>query len=157
MKHLAIAALLLTACASSSDFVDSEMVDCAEMGNEVSVMLSRAQVETSPTPSMMITDPQVTIDVEVSNNSHGEIVVKTIVLHPRSEPNGVFQLNNAYGKFDQAIAEDKDHVFTLRTTGRWRVRTNERGDRPASSVPVEARVELANGQTYRCLFSVPVG
>jgi hypothetical protein len=157
LRRIALAAVLLAACSSSSDLIDTEMVDCAEAGNEVSIMLSHAQVETSPSSMVAIPNPQVTIEVEVSNNSHADIVVKNIVLIPRNNRDSVFMLNNAYGKFDQTIAEGKDHVFTLRTTGQWRRTLNELGERPAASSEVEARVTLGNGQIYRCSFSLPVG
>ena len=157
MKLVAAAALLLTACASSSDLIETETVNCAEMGNEVSVMLSHASVETAPSTMIVIAEPQVTIDVEVSNNTHDDIVVKSIILHPRVDQSSTFVLNNAYGKYDQTIAEGKDHVFTLRTTGRWRRPLIADDERPPASTQVEAQVKLGNGQTYRCLFSVPVG
>lgn len=155
-RAAALLAILLTSCASSSDLIDTETVLCSEMGNEVSVMLSRANVESSPTSSMVVMEPQVTIDVEVSNNSDREIVVKSIVLVPRNDPRSLFRMNNAYGTFDQAIAEGKDHVFTLRTTGRWQRSINDLGERPSGSVEVETRVKLENGQIYRCGFSLPV-
>lgn len=152
----ALLAVLLTACGSSSDLIDSETIACAEMGNEVTVLLSGVNVETSPSQSMSVVDPQVTIDVEVSNNTNREIVVKSIVLRPRNQSGARFELNNAYGKFNETIAEGEEHVFTLRTTGRWRRSITDVID-PSAGVEVETRVELENGQTYRCQFAVPVG
>lgn len=156
MRRAVLAAVLFAACSSSSDLIETEMIDCAESGNEVSVMLSHAQVDMPSSSIVAIPNPQVTIEVEVSNNSHDDIVVKSIVLIPRNDRDARFALNNAYGKFDQTIEEGKDHVFTLRTTGRWRAAVNELGERPAASTEVEARVTLGNGQIYRCAFALPV-
>jgi hypothetical protein len=159
VKRVALLALLLVACSSGSDLIDSETIDCAESGNEVSVMLGGVNIEMSPSTLVSTPNPPVTIQVEVSNNSHNDIVVKSISLRPRDErTGGRFRLNPAAGRFDQTIEEGKEHVFTLQTTGRWRESINDLpGETPSGAVEVEARVALANGQTYRCVFALPVG
>jgi hypothetical protein len=149
----AIAILLLAGCSSSTDLIETESVLCAEMGNEVSVMLYAA--ETDKIPAGIGSDQGVTLRVEVSNNSDRDIVVKSIVLVP-TDPRARIRLNTAYGKFDQVIAEGKDHVFPLRTTGRWHNPDITGRDQPAGSVELESRVTLGNGQTYRCRFEVPL-
>lgn len=155
MKLFPVVALLaLAGCTSATDLIENEAVLCTEMGNEVSVMLYAAEADR--VPAGVREDQGVTLQVEVSNNSHSEIVVKSISLVP-TDPRARIKLNPAFGKFDQEIAEDKEHVFTLRTTGRWIGNRDITGvEQPSGSVELESRVALGNGQLYRCRFDVPL-
>lgn len=153
-RSLVFALFVLTGCGSSTDLIETESILCAEMGNEISVGLYAAESDRVPAGARQ--QQGVTLKVEVSNNSHQDVVVKSIVLSP-TDPRARIKLNTAHANFNQEIAEGKEHVFTLRTTGTWQTdQWVNVSDRPSGSVEVESRVELTSGQIYRCRFEVPL-
>ena len=152
MKRLLPLLLLVLACASSDDgYVDSEMIDCAEMGNAVSVQLVDAQFGSM---QMGVRDFSVPVEfkLEVSNNTDHHIIVRQIGISG-GDASSPFRIDAGWNKVNEMIDEGAEHVFTVQALGR-QTREIRRGE--STSMEVRTSVTLENGEIYRCGFGVPL-
>ncbi len=151
MRTLAVLALLvLVSCASPTAMIDERVLECGP-GGDIDVMAGLA----SPNVVLEGTNDNFTFVVNVANNSHGEITVKTIRVEQASMPDRAgYQLDPAARTFNHAIEEGKDHDFELPMSGRSA--RSQFMDRQVRRGPIEVRVfvTLTNGDSYRCAFAV---
>ncbi|HWW62555.1 MAG TPA: hypothetical protein VN181_14375 [Thermoanaerobaculia bacterium] len=140
--------LLLTAC-SSSGLIDKQAIEGGP-GQDIGVALGNFNSRAAA-PYDATTEDAYTIDIEVSNNSDGDVTVTRIAISPGES--GAYSISSTSQKFDETIAEGEDHLFTLSLRGRQtrRLAPNEGAD-----VTVRVVVTLSNGDSYFYSFAVPV-
>lgn len=141
--------LLVAACASSDGFIDERVLDCAP-GQDVTI---QAGIDT-PGVQMERIDDQLTLLVEVANNTHDEIVVTFIRAEQVKDDAQMYRIESGYGKFDQTIEEGGDHVFRIPMTGRMIAARENRTMRLKNAFQMSVSVGLSNGDVYRCLFEL---
>jgi hypothetical protein len=136
---------LMAGCASNDGFIEEETIDASAGGSDVSVDIVGLE---KPLPSAS----ELTLLVEVSNNSDADITVTKIVVRPFGN-DSVYVIDQAQLGLNKIIEERKAEVFRLRTRGeeRRRLRDNER---PTAVVSVS--VSLLGGATYASQFAVEV-
>jgi hypothetical protein len=91
------------------------------------------------------------VQIEVSNDSNLPQTVTRITI--KSDGIGAFQLQPSSQPFNEMIDPVKDHLFTVRATGRL-VRAFAREE--PRVVDVRCIVALANGDSYFYTFEGPV-
>jgi len=144
--------LFFAACASSNGgFIDQQTFDCGP-GQLVTI---QAGLDSS-NPHMEGMDDQHTLLVSVGNNSSEDIVVKFVRVDPLPESNATYRLNSSSRTFNQTIAEGDEGELKIPLTGRSTRAELEARERLASEVSLSVTVGLANGDQYRCVFSIPV-
>lgn len=106
-----------------------------------------------------IIDPAVTREtagpimymVEIANNSHNDVWVKSI----RLEPGGALSnsgLNTVHREFDQLIPEGEDHLFEIPASDVW-IRSNDFWRQiDQRRLEFSTTVTLSNGDSYHCRF-----
>ena len=139
--------LLAAACASKDGFIDEVAMEC-EPGQEVTI---QAGLDT-PSVQMERVDDQLTLLVEVSNNSHQELVVTFIRAEQVPDENQPYRLQSGYRKVDQPIEEGKEHLFKIPMTGRVVGVPNEYLGRANREIGLDVTVGLTNGNVYHCRF-----
>lgn len=154
MKTIALLSLLaLTACASSDGFVDDTVYDCSP-GQELGI---QAGLDGPQFADQMMGD-QLTMLVEVSNNSHADVTVTMVRVDPIRDDSTEYALESAYAKVSQEIAEGEAHLFRLPVRGARvssRDQTRRQSSRPRATA-MSVWVQLSDGDSYRCRFYVPV-
>jgi hypothetical protein len=141
--------LLAVACASKDGFIDQVAMEC-EPGQEVTI---QAGLDT-PSMQMERIDDQLTLLVEVSNNSHRELVVTFIRAQQVPDDMQRYRLQNGYRKVDQPIEEGKSHLFKIPMTGRVAGVSSESLGRANPQIGLDVTVGLTNGNVYHCRFGV---
>lgn len=148
MKIVAsLAIALLVSCASATDVMDDRQLGC-DPGQDISIM---AGVD-APGLHMDGTHDQFDAIVEISNNSHEEVTVKTIRVEQVENESSPYLVESGYGKYDQVIPEGKDHAFKIPLTGR--AAQNTRSLRAQPGLELSVHVVLTNGDSYLCRFVV---
>ena len=140
------AVAFVTACSSSSGIVSQAI----EGGPGQEIVVGIAGVETGVLPDRE-GSREYEVQVEVSNDSNLPQTVTRITI--RTEGSGAFQLQPSSQAFNEMIDPGKDHLFTVRATGRLvrAFRANE-----SHVVDVRCIVTLANGDSYFYTFEGPV-
>lgn len=147
ISALAIA-LLLGSCASSTDVIDSRFLGC-EPGQDISIMAGL----TAPNLNDGTTETRFMVLVDVSNNSHEEVTVKSIRVEQTSNQAARYVFDTGYGNYDQVIEGGKDHTFELPVMGRMVQDVRDvRGS--GQRIDLAVSVFLTNGDQYRCSFSM---
>jgi hypothetical protein len=152
-RPLAVVALLLSAaCSSGGNFVDQRSFDCAP-GADISIAAGMNPTRMGPTEAF---DDELTLQVEVGNNSNREVIVRSIrVEQSGREESTPYVVDSSFRQFDQVIEAGDDHLFELPMLGRGRRQTTVNRNVTERGVVLSVRVSLANGDHYRCLFQVP--
>ena len=153
MKRIApFALVLLAACASSTDVIDNQVMNC-DSGQDIEVRVGIGGDRTA-LHSMGGAEDQFEILVEVANNSHEDLTVKSVKVDQHTPDVADYRIDNSWRKFDQLIEEGKDHTFHLPTRGR--VQRQAMRDLTGQGIELDVTVALTNGDSYRCQFSVGV-
>lgn len=146
--------LLSAACASKDGFVDSTVTECgpgAALGIE-------AGFDSTSSPSDRI-DTQRTMLVQVSNNSHQEVTVKSVRVDPMQLNRDVaYELTGGARDFSQVIPEGGDHTFEIPMSSRRNTQQDPRftGGTRVYELDVVVTVALEQADSYRCRFRLPV-
>lgn len=142
---VALLPLLLAACASSDGLIDQRVLPCGS-GQEIEIRAGLAD----PRTAREVAGPLHYV-VEVANNSHEDVTVKSIRVMPRAE--NVAGLGQALQTFDQLIPEGEDHLFELRASDVWV--QSEEFERRISGRRIEfvVVVSLSDGDSYQCSFA----
>lgn len=153
---IALLSLALVGCASGDGFIDESSSDCASgSGLEIN-----GGWDPDHAPYAGRIEPSVVFLVEVTNLTDDEITVESIRVDP--SPSGsdrTFQLHGGGRRFDKAVAEGASSVFDIPMSASnnsdfRRGAADTRGRVRAADLSVV--VALANGETHRCRFRVPV-
>lgn len=152
MKNLASCAFLLVfaaACASSTAVMDQRALNCGEAGQDIEVA---AGLDDGTSGRAAEQTGQRAYLVNVTNNSHGEVTVKSVRVDPNDHEGTAMDVITKV--FDQTIPENDEHLFVLPINATWTREMIER--HPTSGWPYEISVAVAltNGDTYRCSFDV---
>ena len=149
MKIIAsLAIALLLSCASATDVIDQQHLGC-DPGQDISIM---AGVD-APGLHMDGTRDQFDAIVEISNNSHEEVTVKTIRVEQVANDSSPYLVETGYGKYDQVIPAGKDHTFKVQLRGRA-AQNATRALRSQPGLEIAVNVALTNGDSYLCRFDV---
>jgi hypothetical protein len=143
---VAFAVAFVTACSSSTGIVSQEI----EGGPGQEITVSIAGVETGVFADRE-GSRQFEVQVEVSNDSNLPQTVTRITI--KTDGGGAFQLQSSSQTFNEMIDPGKDHLFTVRATGRL---TRPFAREEARVVDVRCIVALANGDSYFYTFEGPV-
>jgi hypothetical protein len=151
-----LSALLFAACASSHDgFIDNSAHECGP-GEDVEISVG---IDPPTSPSERY-DNRLTVLVEVGNNSHEEITVKSIRIDPEVNNTSTatrFDLQSAFKELDEAIPEGETSRFELQMTGQLRVSGDPMAQQQrVLGVDVSVTVLLSNGDHYRCRYQLPI-
>jgi hypothetical protein len=144
MKPAALLLLLLAGCASSSDIIDERSFRCGP-GQDIEV---RAAV-LDPAARGEVAGP-VVYAVEVANNSHNDVTVKSVRLAPKGSTGRGLQ--TVFRTFDQVIPHGEDHVFELPATDAWMSSAELSRKVQERRLEFSATVVLSNGDSYHCDF-----
>lgn len=146
-------ALLLLACTSATDVIDTRTLDCSP-GQDLSIMAGMGG-QGAQEQSM---DDRIEVLVDVGNNSDDEVTVSFIRIEQSMPEDATFRIENSYRKFNQVIPEGEDHTFQLPTRGRYVYQDPRRviGASASQGLEVVVTVGLTNGDSYRCPFAFPV-
>lgn len=149
MKRAAfLLTLMLASCASSDGFIDETSQQC-EPGQPVFIELG---VDLSRASRLEGVDDQITILVQISNNSHEEITVLRVATDQAFDNSAYYRVEPQSRRFNQTIAGGEQHVFELPTTGRLLARPQEL--RYSQPPVLGVRVRLANGDEYHCRYQI---
>jgi hypothetical protein len=141
--------LLVLACASRDGFIDEVSMECGP-GQEVTI---QAGLD-APSVKMERVEDQLTLLVEVSNNSHREIVVEFIRGEQVPDELQQYKIQNGYRKFDHPIEEGASHTFKIPMTGRMIGSRVDPTVMSRNELALNVTVGLTNGNVYRCRFGV---
>jgi hypothetical protein len=142
---VALAVAFVTACSSSG--IVSQSI---EGGPGQEIVVSIAGVDAGMLPDRE-GGHDYEIQVEVSNDSNLPQTVTEISI--RTEGGGAFQLQPSAQRFNEMIDPGKDHLFTIRASGRL-VRAFSPNE--PRVVDLRCTVTLANGDSYFYTFEGPV-
>jgi len=137
--------ILLAACASPTAVIDKRGFRCGP-GQDIEV---RAGLDDGSINHEV--GGQLQYLVEIANNSHNDVVVKSVRIEPDGEK--IEGVDSAYKVFDELIAEGEDHVFEIPASGAWIPRSGFAGQVAGRRVEFRVTVALSNGDSYHCLFS----
>lgn len=143
-------ALLLPACSSSTDLIDQRSLGC-DPGQDVSI-----QAGLNGAREQGMGSDRLDVVVEVSNNSHDEVTVTFVRVDQGNAGEAPYRIENSYRRFDQVIPEGEDHTFELPTTGRINPQSSTRSISSSQGIEMIVTVGLSNGDSYRCVFAVPI-
>ena len=151
MKRVAPAILILllaSACSTNDGFIDQRTLGC-DSGEDISVRAGIVGI----TAGMERGTDLLQLGVEVSNNAHHDVTVKSVRAEQVSDERSRYRVLPVHRQFDQTIGEGQDHLFELPMDGRGFVdpvsRTAVRFE-----MALSVTVALSNGDSYRCVFSV---
>ena len=152
MKTIVLSSILLfsAACASSSGVIRSTF-DCSP-GQDLEI---RATLDDPSRSGEQI--GQYMFLVEVANNSHGDLTVKSVRVDPDEASRrvrGSVALERAQKEFNETIAEGTEHVFELPATSMGSVIRPLQNQVVSGPVEFVVTVVLTNGDSYRCPFAV---
>ena len=149
MKTIALLSisLLLLACASSDDFTGGRLLDC-KSGEALEV---RAGIDQESFERGGMGRGEILFLIEVANNSHEDVTVKSIGVSPRRTQNAPFE--NVTRAVNQDIAEGSEHLFKLPTTAFSRALPEpDSRSRGGENYEFSVHVNLTNGDSYVCHF-----
>lgn len=142
--------LVASACASSpTAVIDQRVLKCgpgAAISLQAGLNGSGARLEQA--------DDQLTLVVEVSNDSDDEVTVKDIRFEQTSTENARYVLSPERRAFNRAVAEGDEELFEIPVTGRARRNAFSDPSRGSGEVEIAVVTTLTNGDSYRCYFSV---
>jgi hypothetical protein len=145
MRRTALLLLLFAACASPTAVIDKRSFRCGP-GQDIEIragIIDPAATREAAGPVMYL--------VEIANNSHHDVTVKSVRLAPRGER--VAGAQTVYREFNQLIPEGQDHLFELPASDAW-VRSSDFGSTLAGRrLEFSATVSLTNGDSYHCDFA----
>lgn len=144
-KPAALLLLLLAACASPTAVIDTRSFRCGP-GQDIEV---RAGLDDGT--ALREVARELTYLVEVANNSHRDLTVRSVRVAPSGEESAT-GLAAVSKVFDQLIPEGEDHVFEIPASASWNPTSafdrRIRGER----LELAVTVALTNGDSYRCSF-----
>jgi hypothetical protein len=154
MRPLALLALLLAgACASNDGFVDESASMCAP-GQDISM---QAGFDNASSPGL---SEQYTLIVEIANNSHDAITVKSVRADTMGNRDGNVEIQGGRKEFDKTIEGGDASLFEVPITVRERdFRSREidpRRQGGAVIADLTVTAELSDGDSFRCRFRVPL-
>jgi hypothetical protein len=147
MKTIALLpiCLVLFACATSDDLTGGRTLDCsAGQALEVRAGIDQAAFEQGGDISGTIK-----FLVEVANNSHQDVTVKTLTIRPRNLQRSAFE--NVTRTVNQEIAEGTEHLFELPTPTFSRLPARDQRFDP-EAYEFSVLLSLTNGDSYLCHF-----
>lgn len=151
MKTLACLAtlLLFSACASNDGFIAGDLDTC-QPGDELEINAGVSQAS-------MFADGRATVLVEVSNNSSSDVTVTQVRVDPQSPDVQRFDVMGGAVTREQEIKEGESGTFEVPVTIRIKDQMNA-GRQRGYTIGVDATimVKVANGDTTRCRFRIPV-
>ena len=150
MKALIAALALLAAACSSTSVIDQRVLGCEAGGD----LMIRAGLQ-GPARGMERVDDRLMMLIEVSNNTHHEIVVEQIRVEQTHTATRGYRLDPLYLKVDRTIAEDDDYTFELPMTGRWAGDAVRYENERENQLDLVMSLFLGNGDVYRCGLLVP--
>jgi hypothetical protein len=153
MRSIMLASLLLlaTGCASATAMNDSEVLECGP-GQALEI---QAGIEAVGGRRVMEPGDEVAFLVEVANNSHEDVVVTQMRIEPDRAGRGTGAIEPVYRSVNQEIAQGKDHLFRFPAMRRMISATDtERRPRTETAPQMTVTVTLADGDSYRCYFSL---
>ena len=152
-RAIALLSLLLAAaCASNDGFVQKEVSSCGP-GSSIGIDAGWDQ-QSSP---VQRGQNQMTLLVQVSNNSDADITVKTVRADPMPmERDSMYEIQGGAQKVDKTIAEGEDFTFEIPMTTMRRLQERTTGVR-SSGVDVAVTVVLDSEEQVRCRFRLPLG
>lgn len=142
------AALFACACASPTAVIDQHTIKCGP-GQDIGV---EAGLDDGTSGRAMEQTGQREYLVQVTNNSHDEVTVKSVRVDPGDHGQTSFDVVTKV--FNHTIAENDEFLFHLPINATWTREMIER--HPTSGWPLQLSVAVAltNGDTYRCDFEV---
>jgi hypothetical protein len=151
LRSLALPPLLvlLAACASSSD-IQKQVFDCSS-GHDVEI---RAGLSSSQSGEHA---GQYLFLIEVANNSDHDVTVKQVRVDPREVHRSQRRsapLASAAKNVDVTIAEGTEQIFELSASSSMMFSETLRETIEAEVFELDVKVELSNGDLYRCPFEV---
>ncbi|HEX7152875.1 MAG TPA: hypothetical protein VF618_15405 [Thermoanaerobaculia bacterium] len=137
---------LLAGCSTNDGMIMEETFD-ASTGSDVSVEIVGLE-EALPTIGQM------TLVVEISNNSDTDITVTKLRLRPFGQ-DSVYEIDQTAVGLDETIEEGKSKMIRVQVRGRLRRQPRD-NERPVAVVTVS--VTLLTGATYvnQFAFEVPI-
>ncbi|MEO8382607.1 MAG: hypothetical protein ABI779_23310 [Acidobacteriota bacterium] len=153
MKTIVLSSILLlfAAACASSDGVIQNAFDCSP-GQDLEI---RATLDDPSRSGEQI--GQYVFLVEVANNSHGELTVKSVRVDPDESARrvrGSLALERAQKEFNETIAEGTEHVFELPATSMGSAMQPLQNQVAPGPIEFVVTVVLTNGDSYRCPFAV---
>lgn len=148
MKTTALVCLLLlAACASPTAVMDQRQLQCGP-GQDVEIRAGIADPATAREQNA-----EYMILVEVANNSHEDVTVKSVGIDPEQrDDRRPVPFERVHRAYDQLIPEGTEHVFkipappaSMRMRGPYELSVSE-------AVEFFVTVSLSNGDSYRCRF-----
>ena len=149
MKKLLPLLLLTMACASPTAVIDRRALQCGP-GQPIEI---RAGIDPDEYRQQINRGMYL---VEVANNSHEDVTVKMIRISPSSSVKARSGIDSAYGAFDETIAGGDDHLFRIPfNIGDQALEADvSRRNQLGGQLVFSVIVDLANGDSYVCRFSV---
>lgn len=155
MKVTALLSVLLlsAACASNDGFVRDTVKTC-QPGADLEI---QAGIDAGA-PNNERFDDQIDMIVEVSNNSHEDVTVKTIRVDPSHADSGRVDVVGGSKEVDEDVPEAQSKMFEIPITVR---RRGVLGPQSPSRVTAQwvdfaVTVVLSDGEAYRCSFRIAV-
>ena len=143
--HRLLPALVLIASCSSSGGLESNVYEIGP-GSPISIDITRAQGYFSEMPT------SVELGVDIENMSDFDLTIDRIDVWA-GRGTQAFSIDAISKRVNHLLSDGEDYSFELRTWGKQirPLRPNE-----ASTIILEVRVVLTNGDSYRASYSVPV-
>jgi hypothetical protein len=152
MKTIALCSILLfAACSSSDGLIDKRSLECGP-GAAIEI---EAGLDSPRVRGTELRDDNITLLVEVTNNSHEDITVRNIYAEQLSTQDANYLLDRGHLAPNATLSEDDSRTFKLPVSGRPVPNFDPRRARGGDELVLALTVELANGDSYRCRFSVP--
>lgn len=155
MKVTALLSVLLlsAACASNDGFVRDTVKTC-QPGADLEI---QAGIDAGA-PNNERFDDQIDMIVEVSNNSHEDVTVKTVRVDPSHADSGRVDVVGGSKEVDEDVPEAQSKMFEIPITVR---RRGVLGPQSPSRVTAQwvdfaVTVVLSDGEAYRCSFRIAV-
>lgn len=150
LSALALLTLLAAACASRDGMVSERNLDCAS-GQDVSI---DAALNVPGVAYEGATD-NLTMVVEVGNNSNADIEVVSIRVEPGWGSQPRYRIDNSFREFHRVLAPGADAAFELPVTGRGLTTDPSMRSRGDATMQIIVSVYLASGDNYRCKMDIP--
>jgi hypothetical protein len=148
---LALLTLLGAACASRDGFIDERNLGCGS-GQDVSVDVAL----NIPGVASEATSDNLTMVVEVGNNSTSDIEVVSIRVEPGQGVRPRYRIERSFREFHRVLTPGSDAAFELPVSGRGvAAGPNNLQSRGDDTMPIIVSVYLASGDNYRCRMDIP--
>jgi hypothetical protein len=143
--HRLLPALLLIASCSTGDGFESNAYEIGP-GSPISIDITRVQGYFSEMPT------NVELSVDIENMSDADLTIDRIDVWA-GRGSSAFSIDAITKRVNHLLSDGEDYSFELRTWGKQNrpLRPNE-----SSTIIIEVRVVLTNGDSYRAAYSVPV-